>query len=162
MSSLDLNPGCPFELPPQLVEALLPLSVPVASVKGQRIFEQGAPCRGAFLVRTGRSRLSIHAENGAEVFVRTVGPGCILGLPATLCSQPYSTSAVALEDSNLAWVDPPKFQEFVRTRPDLSIAVVQVMSRELAEMNARRANFASCKACGCPLADTCAHHLNLP
>jgi hypothetical protein len=29
-------------------------------------------------------------------------------------------------------------------------------------MNARRANFSACKACGCPLADTCAHHLRLP
>jgi CRP-like cAMP-binding protein len=155
-------PGCSFELPSQLVEALLPITETVTSAKGAHIFQQGERCRGAYLVRVGLSQLTIHAENGREVLVRTAGPGCILGLPATLCGEPHSSTAVALEDSSLGFVDTAKFQDFIRSRPDLCIAIVQVMSRELAEMNARRANFSDCKACGCPLADTCAHHLQLP
>lgn len=162
---MPVNPhqnSCSFELPPQLVEALLPLAQQVSSAKGEEIFRQGSPCRGAFILRQGSSRLSILADSGAEVFSRTLGSGCILGLAATLCGHPYENTAIAMEDSDLAWIDAPTLQEFVRARPDLSIAIVQVMSRELADMHARRANFASCKACGCALADTCSHHLILP
>lgn len=162
MSVPFVSPISSFELPPELVEALVPLSTVVPVSRRQPIFRQGNPCRGAFLIRSGQCRVSILADNGIEVFVRTLGPGCILGLAGTLCSQPYNATAVALEDSTLALIDIPKFQEFIRARPDLSIAVVQVMSRELAAVNSRSANFAACKECGCTLADTCAQHLKLP
>jgi CRP-like cAMP-binding protein len=101
----------------------------------------------------------MRSGNGVEVYSRILDRHSILGLPATLCGESYNTTAVALESCELAHIEPRHLQEFIRARPDLSIAIVQAMSRELAEMNVRRANPNSCKSCGCPLADTCSHHL---
>ena len=151
-------PSSPFELPPVLVEALLPRSQPLTSPKGTSIYGQGERCRGAFIVRSGSCQMTIRAANGSEVYQRTLGPGTILGLSATLCDHEYTSTAVTLEDSELAWIDTSSFQDFVRSRPDLSIVIVAIMSREVTDMNLRRANLASCRACGCPLADACSHH----
>jgi CRP-like cAMP-binding protein len=153
------KPQNPFALPPELIEALLPNSSAVAVAQGITIFRQADACRGAFILQSGRCRLSIQAANGVEVYSRILTPGCILGLPATLCGEVYNTSAVAIDSCELACIDVQSFQEFVRTSPDLSIAIVQAMSRELADMNVRRANLHACKSCGCPLAETCSHHL---
>lgn len=122
------------------------------------LYAQGDRCRGAFIVRTGRCQLTIRAADGVVVYQRILGIGCVLGLPATLCDHEYSTTAVALEDSELAWIDTARFQEFVRSRPDLSITIVAIMSREVMDMNLRRAKLGSCRACGCSLAEACSHH----
>lgn len=154
------KPQDSFALPPALIEALLPISSTVAHAKGKVIFRQADPCRGAFIVRSGRIRIAILGASDDEVYSRVLHPGCILGLPATLCGEAYSTTAIALEPCELAWIDLCHFQEFIRNRPDLSIAIVQAMSHELRDMNVRRANLKACRSCGCPLAETCSHHLH--
>lgn len=154
------KPQPSFALPPALIEALLPVSSLVVYTAGKEIFRQSDPCRGAFIVRSGRARLAILGATDNEVYSRVLQPGCILGLPATLCGGAYSTTAVALEPCELAWIELSHFQDFIRTRPDLSIAIVQAMSRELTDMNLRRVNRKACRSCGCPLAETCSHHLH--
>jgi CRP-like cAMP-binding protein len=126
------------------------------------LYGQGDRCRGAFIIRSGLCQMSILADNGSVVYHRLLGRDCILGLPATLCDHEYSATAVALEGSDLAWIDTSSFQEFVRSRPDLSITIVSMMSREVTEMNLRRANIESCRACGCSLAEACSHHFPNP
>ena len=105
----------------------------------------------------------MNGANGVEVYSRILDPGCILGLPGTLCGESYNMSAVTTEPSEMAWIAPEQFQAFIRSRPELSISIVEIMSRELTEMNSHRgANFRGCRDCGCPLAETCSHHLYNP
>ncbi|HEU5402257.1 MAG TPA: cyclic nucleotide-binding domain-containing protein [Terriglobales bacterium] len=143
-----------------LLQALQPLSELVASLRNDIIVRQGAECRGVYIIQNGLARVSIVAEDGREIFKRLLGPGCVIGLPATLCSTPYTFSAHCEADCTFRFVASPIFLEFMRTQPLLGMEVVRLMGQELSEMNQRRTNFKNCRACGCPLAETCEHEMD--
>lgn len=149
----------PFQLSPQLLQALSPLGAPQQVAKDEQVFSQGEPCRGLFLVRSGFLRIAMQSPSGSEVFARVLGPGCVAGLPASLCSQPYGFAARALEASELLFIEQSMVVQFLRLRPDLCMEIVGIMSQELAEMNERRSNFKGCRDCGCAFVDACEHHM---
>ncbi len=99
------------------------------------------------------------ADTGKEIFHRVLGPGCVIGLPAVLCSQPYNFSAQSQTQSQLGFIESSALQEFLRTQPLLCMEVVRLMGQELSEMNERRTNFDKCRECGCPLVDACIHEM---
>jgi CRP-like cAMP-binding protein len=146
-------------LSPELLQALEPLSEPVGFLRNEIIVRQGGECRGVYIIQNGLARISIVADGGREIFKRLLGSGCAIGLPATLCSTPYTFSAHCEADCTFHFIAAPTFREFIRTQPMLGMEVVRLMGQELSEMNQRRTNFQNCRACGCPLADTCEHEL---
>lgn len=153
------QPCSSFLLSQELVTALHPLSEPVASLRNDVIVRQGAECRGVYIIRNGLARVSILADDGQEIFRRLLGPGCIIGLPATLCSTRYNFSAHCEANCTFRFVAAPAFLDFIRTQPMLGMEVVRLMGQELSEMNQRRTNFKNCRACGCSLADICEHEM---
>lgn len=155
----DTQPCSPFQLSPELQKALEPISQAVGALRDDVIVRQGAECRGLYIVRKGLARISILADDGREIFKRLLGPGCVIGLPATLCSTPYSLSAQCQSDCSFRFIDAPRFREFIRTQPLLGMEIVRLMGQELSEMNERRTNFDQCRACGCSLADICEHEM---
>lgn len=156
------QPCSSFQLSPELLEALHPLSEPVGFLRHDIIVRQGTDCRGVYIIQNGLARISILANDGRDIFKRLLGPGCVIGLPATLCSTPYNFSAHCEADCSFHFVPAPAFNEFIRTHPMLGLEVVRLMGQELSEMNQHRNNFQNCRACGCPLADTCEHEFGNP
>jgi CRP-like cAMP-binding protein len=65
---------------------------------------------------------------------RTVGAGSVLGLPATMCTKPYSLNAEITEPTRYAFVPSGLVKEFLRTRPELCFEVVEILAREVREM----------------------------
>ena len=65
---------------------------------------------------------------------RTVGAGSVLGLPATMCTKPYSLNAAINEPTRYAFVPSGVVKEFLRTRPELCFEVVEILAREVREM----------------------------
>jgi CRP-like cAMP-binding protein len=156
--------GCnSFQLSPELLKALAPLASPTTGPANGLVVEQGAAASGVYIIRSGLVRLSmILAKTGKEIFQRLLGPGCIVGLPAVLCSQPYNFSARCQSDCELDFIESSALQEFLRTQPVLCMEVVRVMGQELTEMNQRRTNFDKCRECGCAYVDTCSHIAQQP
>lgn len=156
--------GCSsFRLSPELLVALEPLTTAVHGSAQHQVLEQGAPGHGVYIVRSGMVRLAIAvADSGREIFHRLLGPGCIVGLPAVLCSEPSLFSARCQGDCTLAFIEASAFQQFLRTQPLLCMEVVRLMGQELTEMNERRASFERCRECGCPFVDTCVHEIGQP
>lgn len=156
------NPkGCSsFQLSPELLKALGPLMAARTAVPNEVVIQQGSPCQGVYVLKSGLTRLSIVTPEGREFFQRVLGPGCAVGLPATLCSQPYVFSAECQTDCSFGFIEAPVFLEFLRNQPLLCMEVVRLMGQELSETNERRTNFDKCKECGCSFADICAHELN--
>lgn len=148
-----------FQLSPELLNAVQALSEPVVSLRNEIIVRQGAECRGIYIIQNGLARVSIVTPDGREIFKRLLGPGCVIGLPATLCSTPYSFSASCEADCSLRFVAASAFLDFIRTQPMLGMEVVRLMGQELSEMNQHRTSFQNCRACGCSLADICEHEL---
>lgn len=109
-------------------------TVPVGSV----LFRQGDPVRGIYVVEGGRISLTM-TESGRRIKYRSVSTGYILGLPATICDQPYSLTAEASEASLVRFIEQSKVVEFLRGRSDLCLHVVEILGHELTDMRKAKA-----------------------
>ena len=59
------------------------------------------------------------------------GPGCVLGLPATIGSQPYSLTATAVDPVEAGFIAHEDFISMLRRQPDLCLAVTETLATEL-------------------------------
>lgn len=151
-----LETGAAFQLSPGLQSKLELLGSEMKTSSGEILFHQGTDCRGVYVVRSGAARIFMVDDKGRMVTCRDVGPGCILGLPATLCVQPYMFTAETKLDCTLKFISAEEFQEFLRVNPALCMEVLQLMSSELTAVNRRRTELSQCTQSACNLRGTCA------
>jgi CRP-like cAMP-binding protein len=100
--------------------------------KGTVLFHCGDALSGVFVVRRGAVAMSVEGEHSVYP-PRTLGPGEIAGLPATLTGH-YSLTARVTEDSELGFVPGPKVTEILELSPRLSMAAMRLMSEEIARV----------------------------
>jgi CRP-like cAMP-binding protein len=115
-----------------LSEALQGLGAISTGEAGTFLFRSGDQARGVFLLLEGKVKLTMD-ENGVS-YRRTVGPGSVLGLPATMCLKPYSLTAQIQEPLQYVFVECATVKEFLRAHPDLCFQVVEILAREVREM----------------------------
>ncbi len=137
-----------FRAHPDLQQALEKLATPLVKKKGTVLFRQGQKAKGVFLLLGGRATLSVRAKSGGIVAPRTVGPGCVLGLPANICGKPYSLTAETLEDCDLAYVEREKVVKLLRKDGQLCLHAVEILGRELATLRNDLANAPKSRAAG--------------
>ncbi|HVT96901.1 MAG TPA: Crp/Fnr family transcriptional regulator [Acidobacteriaceae bacterium] len=104
----------------------------VALRKGTALFHSGDPLSGVFVVRKGAVAMSVDGQN-AIYPPRTLGPGEIAGLPATLTGH-YSLTAKIEQDSELGFVPGPKVTEILECNPRLCMIAMRLMSDEIARV----------------------------
>jgi len=76
---------------------------------------RGDPGIGVFLIRKGR--VSLQWEDNIALYPSfTLGPGTIIGLPATLSSRAYSLAAEVTEDAELGFVTREDFLVLMKKR----------------------------------------------
>jgi len=141
MGSGDFNTTQPFGTTPALSEALTSLGDTQTGETGRTLFRNGDQPSGIFLLLEGSVELTL-AEHGVY-YRRTVGPGSVLGLPATMCLKPYSLTAQVVEPLTYVFVRCEIVKEFLRTRPDLCFQVVEILAREVREMRHATSEVAS-------------------
>ena len=110
--------------------------------KGSILFRAGQPVRGAFLVRSGRVRMSL--DHSTLCPGRTVGSGSILGLPATFSGEPYSLTAQVQTDCKLDFVRRARLLRLLRNNPELGFQIVRLLSEEIFQM--RKAATLKCRS----------------
>jgi len=116
------------ELKTELDRLASSLSLPAGAV----LFQCGDPASGVFLVRKGSVRMIL--DSAERVFPeRIVGPGEIVGLPATLTGH-YSLSARIAEEAELGYVPAPLVNSLLECSPRLCLLATRVMSAEIARM----------------------------
>jgi CRP-like cAMP-binding protein len=117
----------------ELREKLLRLASPIAKPKGSILFRRGDEPLGVFLVRRGRIGLCLDCENKA--FPRRVlGPGAIVGLPASVSGNPYSLTAEVVRDSEFAFVSRRSLVECLRNDPNFGFEIITMLSSEICDM----------------------------
>jgi CRP/FNR family transcriptional regulator, anaerobic regulatory protein len=97
--------------------------------KGAALFQSGDPLSGVFVVRKGAVTLSVENQNSFYP-PRTLGPGEIVGLPATLTGH-YSLTARVAEDAELGFIPGPKVTEMLELSPRLCMIAMRLMSEEI-------------------------------
>lgn len=99
--------------------------------KGQIIFHEDSFPTGLFCIRSGAVKLYKVAANGREQIVRLAGEGNLLGYRALIGGEPYSSTAVVMENSTLCYVPRDTFFHLVTTDAQLSARIMRLLSSEL-------------------------------
>jgi CRP/FNR family transcriptional regulator len=74
---------------------------PVAFKKGARVFEEGSPADCCFVLTSGRARVTLTGNSGAEILLNVVMPNDLVGEVALLDKSVRSASLVAVENCHL-------------------------------------------------------------
>jgi CRP-like cAMP-binding protein len=111
-------------------EQLLSLAIVVFKAKDTILFSHGDAVAGLYLIRSGKLSLSLEGANPAFP-PRILGPGSVVGLPATIAGTPYSLTARVLEDAELAFVSRDAMLECLRKNPSLCFEVMNMLSGEI-------------------------------
>jgi len=96
--------------------------------KRRKLFVEGQPPRGVFMVCQGRVKLSMSAADGTIVVLRVVRPGEILGVGSTLSGRPHEFSAEAYECCQLNFVEREDFLRLIHEQGEACMRVTQSMA----------------------------------
>lgn len=117
------------DLPESVVAELEEISSPSTYQKGAILFVEGEEPRGAFVIRSGRIKLSTGSSGGKSVMVRIAEAGELVGLPGAISGKPYELTAEALERVQARFVPREGFLQFLRKRGEAAVNVAEVLSR---------------------------------
>jgi len=118
--------------PPELQLELRRLSSILNRRKGTFLFQRGDPGIGVFLIRKGK--VSLRLGGGKLLPSRVLGPGSIVGLPATLAGPACSLTAEVTEDAELNFVPRPDFLALMAKEAHLCLQVMNLLSKEIASL----------------------------
>ena len=150
---------CPasFAAPPELHAALSGIAKPVINAKGTPVFGVNEPALGIFVVRSGSVKVTVPAANGESIISRVAGPGSVLGFSAAMCAHVYQFTAEALEMTELGFMETATLNDYLRSRTDLCMQVVTMMSSELSEIQETSQHMRTCTHTECALHASCRH-----
>ena len=84
----------------------------------RRIFAEGDPCAGVYVVRSGHVDLTLSYPRGDAIRVRVAGPEEVIGLASAMHEAPYCKTAVALEETVLNRFGADDVVRFLAAAPD--------------------------------------------
>jgi len=119
-----------FVADPELLEDLEKRAKPVAIGVDRVIFRQGDAPKGVFIVCKGVVRLTTRSDGDAVLSVQAAC-GSLLGVSAVVGAKPYSLTAEALLGSEIKVLSSDEFIHLMRTEPNLSFRVLQVLAEEI-------------------------------
>ena len=99
--------------------------------KGNILFHDGDPCFAAYVVITGRVKLTVASDDGREFALEVFGPGDVCGLIATLDGGPNNGTAITLSNCRLAVVPRERFQAWITGHPLLQQTITTALVRML-------------------------------
>ena len=95
------------------------------------IFKECQPCQGLWILGTGQVRVSHSGADGRDHVVGFRSPPVALALWGVLDGKPHAMTATTMGPVMAAFIRRSTFLEFVRYRPAVSDAIINVMSKEL-------------------------------
>lgn len=119
------------DMSPDAIRSFDEIKEPAALGKGARLFAEGRPSRGVYILCEGRAKLSICSESGRHLMLRVAGPGEVLGLGATLSGNAYEVTAELLDAAQVVFVKRKNLLKFLRDNPLTCMEVVRSLSADL-------------------------------
>ncbi len=135
----DDLPGLPATLDAaaraRIAEAALPLSAPAGAV----LFRPGDPCRGFVLLRTGRVRVDLIAEDGHALLLYRVVPGepCAITTSCLFSADVYSAEGTAETECAGILLPAPVFARLVEESAGFRAFVLAGFARRLGALMGR-------------------------
>ncbi len=108
--------------------------------RGEWIYVLGDPADTIYLLRKGRIKIAALSEEGHEVLYEIIGPGEIFGETSTILGIARTTSAQALEDSQLSEIQRKDFESLLTAHPEMSLQLLKSVGRRLKKTEAQLLN----------------------
>lgn len=130
-------------LPPETLARLVAGASELAYPAGHVIIGEGEIDDRIFVVLAGRVRVvESMPDTLAEAVLGGLGVGEIFGELSALTDRPRSATVIAIERSRCLALRQDRFNEALRSCPELSIRLLRVVARRLLEADRRLARFA--------------------
>lgn len=97
--------------------------------KGSKIFFEGQPLDGVYILCSGRVKLTICSKEGKLIILHIAEPGEILGLSAAISNSIYTSTAEAVEQCCVNYVRKNDFLRFLETNPQACLSAVRQLSQ---------------------------------
>jgi len=98
---------------------------------GELIFSEGEPCNGLHIIARGKVRIFKTSVSGREQVLAVNGAGESIAELPVFDGGPFPASAVALEDTEIAFISRRDFQAFCREHPEVALKVLAVVGGRL-------------------------------
>ena len=116
-------------LPSEILTELDQMSYAVMYPQQVLLFSEGQPCRGVFLLCSGRAKVST-SRAGKPLMLRVAEAGEVLGLSAVFSSMTYEQTAQTLAPSVVRFVKRDEFVQLLGRSAEALTNVMRALSRE--------------------------------
>lgn len=99
--------------------------------KREVVFMEGDDCRGLYIIRTGRIKVLRSSSTGKEQIIKILNPGDLLGFEVLYSARQYKNTAMAMEDSELCYMEKHAFFNILEKEPAIARKLIISMGREL-------------------------------
>jgi CRP/FNR family transcriptional regulator len=97
---------------------------------GVPLFHEGNRPRGAFIVCSGRVKLSTTSREGKVLILKVAGPGEILGLSAVISGSAYETTAETVGPCQVNFVERESLIRMIEGNTEMSLRSIRFLSTE--------------------------------
>ena len=98
---------------------------------GTTLFSEGEPCKGLYIVVSGRIRIFKTSLSGREQILAVEGPGASVAELPVFDGGSYPASAAALEKTEALFVSRADIRKVCLEKPEVSLKLLQVVGARL-------------------------------
>jgi len=111
-------------------QALVPITSVRVFSKGARLFQQGRPAEGVYVVEQGEVKVFLSSQKPAKPF-EIAGPGAVLGLSESVSGRDYKVTAEAAAQTKVSYIERQKLMAFLHNHCDICMEIVRLLSEDL-------------------------------
>jgi len=116
-------------LSPSLVQRLNAITSAAVYPRASMLFLEGQQGRGAFVLCTGKAKLSTTSREGKTIITKIAQHGDVLGLSATISNHPYEVTAEMMEPGQDNFIAADALMQFLHDYGEVAMRVAQQLSR---------------------------------
>ncbi|MGC1453215.1 MAG: Crp/Fnr family transcriptional regulator [Candidatus Sulfotelmatobacter sp.] len=117
-------------LSPAAVQRLDDITSAAVYPRDAMLFIEGQQARGAFVLCTGRAKLSTTSRDGKTIITKISEHGDVLGLNATISNRPYEVTAEMVEPGQANFISSDALLLFLHDFGEVALRVAQQLSRD--------------------------------
>jgi CRP/FNR family transcriptional regulator, cyclic AMP receptor protein len=115
-------------LSPPMAQRLNDITSSAIYPRGAMLFMEGQQGRGAFVLCTGKAKLSTTSRDSRTIITKISEHGDVLGLSATISNHPYEVTAEMMEPGQASFIGADALLQFLREHEEVAIRVAQQLS----------------------------------
>ena len=97
-------------------------------LKGAKLFHEGQPAAGVFVLCAGTAKLWTSSSNGRTIIVRIARLGEVLGLNAAISGRCYGVSAEMMEPGQANFIPCESLLELMKDHSEVAVRITEQLS----------------------------------